>query len=324
MSIMKKKRKSEASREAGLEIGLILARNLLKSNHLHYGYWPADLEVHFSNLRKAQENYATFLLSHIPTNVRRVLDVGCGSGQLAETLVDTGRHVDCVSPSAYLNAQARQLLGDRSRVFDGPYERFETADRYDLILFSESFQYVNPEQAVEKSLRLLASPGYLLICDFFRKDVPGRSPIGGGHLLDRLYGTLGAHPLEILEDLDLTSETAPTLDVADCLLRDVLHPTIHLGERLLSDRHPLATRILKWSFRRRIDKIHTKYFSGARTGEAFRKYKSYRLLLCRKADGGPAQPSAATPPERLPFDALEPEPQQPQMPSHIQILEDRS
>ena len=321
---MKKRRKSEVSRDVGLEIGLILARNLLKSNHLHYGYWPGGLEVHFTNLRTAQENYASLLLSHVPPGVRRVLDVGCGSGQLAKMLTHAGCHVDCISPSPCLNAQARLLLGDGSCVFDGLYEQFETSNRYALILFSESVQYVNPEQAVEKSLRLLASPGYLLICDFFRKDVPGKSPIGGGHMLDKFYRTLGAHRLEILEDLDLTGEVAPTLDVADCLLRDVLHPTIHLGERLLSDRHPLATRILKWSFRRRIDKLHTKYFTGARTGEAFRKYKSYRLLLCRKAGGEPVQPSATTHPERLPFDAMEPEPQQPQMPSHIQILEDRS
>jgi SAM-dependent methyltransferase len=312
------------SREVGLEIGLICARNLLKSNHLHYGYWPAGLEAHFSNLHAAQENYASLLLSHVPADARRVLDVGCGSGQLARTLTDAGHQVDCVSPSSFLNAQARLLLGDGARVFDGPYEQFETSSRYDLILFGESFQYVNPEQAIEKSLRLLAGPGYLLICDFFRKDVPGKSPIGGGHLLDRLYRTLGAHSLVILEDLDLTAEVAPTLDVADGLLRDVLHPTIHLGERLLRDRHPLATMMLKYLFRRRIGKIHAKYFTGSRTGEAFRKYKSYRLLLCRAAGTGSVQPPGPTPCERLPFDALQAEPRQAQTPFHLQILEDRS
>ncbi len=322
--IMRKSRRSEVSREAGLEIGLILARSLLKSNHLHYGYWPVGLEVHFTNLLAAQENYASLLLSRIPTGVYRVLDVGCGSGQLARMLIDAGRQVDCVSPSPFLNAQARLLLGDRARVFDGPYDEYETSHRYDLILFSESFQYVDPERSIEKSLRLLAAPGYLLICDFFRKDVPGKSPIGGGHLLDRLYRTLGAHPLEIVEDLDLTPETAPTLDLADSLLRDVLHPTIHLGERLLSDRHPLTTRILKCLFHKRIDKIHSKYFTGNRTGEAFRKYKSYRLLLCRTAGEGAAASSEPARSEPLPFDALPPEPRRASMPFHLQLLEDRS
>lgn len=324
MFIMKKSRRSEASREAGLEIGLILARSLLKSNHLHYGYWPAGLEVHFTNLRTAQENYASLLLSHIPAGVRRVLDVGCGSGQLARMLMDAGRQVDCVSPSPFLNAQARGLLGDGARVFDGSYEEYETSRRYDLILFSESFQYVDPQRSIAKSVRLLAASGYLLICDFFRKDVPGKSPIGGGHPLDGFYRTAGAHRLEIVEDLDLTSETAPTLDVANRLLCDVLHPAIHLGERLLRDRHPLATRILNRLFRERIDKIHAKYFSGSRTGEAFRQYKSYRLLLCRTAGEESAASLEPARSEPLPFDALPPEPRQASLPFHLQFWEDRS
>lgn len=321
---MKKKRKSEVSREVGLEIGLVLARNVLKSNHLHYGYWPSGLEVHISNLRTAQENYAAFLLAHIPAGVQRVLDVGCGAGQLAKMLIETGREVDCISPSSYLNAQARQLLGDRSRIFEGSYEQFETSSRYDLILFSESFQYIDPEQAVVKSLRLLASPGHLLICDFFRKNVAGKSPIGGGHSLERFYGTLGTHPLDIVEDLDLTPQTAPTLDVANCLLREVLKPTMDLGERLLNDRYPVATRMLKYLFRRRIDKIRTKYLGGNRTGEVFRMFKSYRLLLCKTAGARPAQWQGPIRPDALPFDAMDPESKPMQVPFYIQKLEERS
>jgi hypothetical protein len=159
-----------------------------------------------------------------------------------------------------------------------------------LILFSESFQYVNLEQAFEKSLHLLPTSGHLLICDFFRKNNPGKSPVGGGHSLEKFYEMLRSRPLELVEDIDLTAEMAPTLDVADCLLREVLKPSIHLGERLLDDRYPVLTRMLKYLFRKRIDKIQRKYFDGNRTGEVFAKFKSYRLLLCKTAHTRSRQP----------------------------------
>ena len=34
-----------SSKEVGLEIGLVISRFLYKTEHLHYGYWPEDLEI---------------------------------------------------------------------------------------------------------------------------------------------------------------------------------------------------------------------------------------------------------------------------------------
>jgi hypothetical protein len=61
-----------------------------------------------------------------------------------------------------------------------------------------------------------------------------------------------------------------------------------------------------------------------RTGDAFRQYRSYCPPGDEPADAGATRQPRANGPERLPFDALEPVPQEASMPMHIQFLEDRS
>jgi len=95
----KKSLKKVSPNEIGLEIGLVLSRFFLNTGHLHFGYWPDDLDVNLNNLKKAQDYHSEKIIHSIPKNVETILDVGSGSGGLAEKLVDNGYHVDCVSPS---------------------------------------------------------------------------------------------------------------------------------------------------------------------------------------------------------------------------------
>ncbi|MEC7729770.1 MAG: hypothetical protein VX497_00660, partial [Candidatus Neomarinimicrobiota bacterium] len=44
--------------EIGLEIGLVLSRFFLNTEHLHFGYWPDDLHVNLENLKKAQDYHS--------------------------------------------------------------------------------------------------------------------------------------------------------------------------------------------------------------------------------------------------------------------------
>jgi len=278
------KRKKADSRDIGLDLGITFSKYFFKTDHLHYGYWTNGLEVDISNLARAQENYANFLMSQIPEKVSAILDVGCGTGKLASRLAAKGYSVDCVSPSKLLTRHARELLGGKSHIYESKYEEVVTEKKYDMILFSESFQYVDMEKAFRQNRAFLNDNGYMLISDFFKTDAKGESPLGGGHFLAEFYKTIEKHPFRLLKDIDITKETAPNLKLVDDFLTQVGVPTWTACLDYLDIKFPLLSKVIKWKFRKKIDKINRKYFSGSRNADNFAVYKSYRFLLYQKTN----------------------------------------
>ncbi len=276
------KPKKVNSREVGLEIGLVFGKYFLGMEHLHYGYWTDGLEVNIHNLSQAQKNYSGFLLSHIPEGTKTILDVGCGNGRFALELINKGYKVDCVSPSSILTGHAQNILRGKSHIFECYYEDLETENRYDLILFSESFQYINLEKALQKSLRLLNKEGYLLICDFFKTNAEGKSMLGGGHRLVKFYDLISQYSFHPIKDIDITKETLPNLKVVSDFFEEVGNPIWDLVLYFLNNNYPLFSRFLQWKYKKKIEKIERKYFSGGRNAENFSIFKSYRLLLYKK------------------------------------------
>jgi len=278
----KQEEKKVDLKNIGLNVGFIMAKHFYNTEYMHYGYWSDGLEVNTNNLFQAQENYANLLLSNIPEGVKSILDVGCGVGKFAEKLLDAGYEVDCVSPSPYLNTQVRRLLGNRSEIFECYFEHIETNKKYDLILFSESYQYIPVKDSLETSLKLLRETGYILIGDFFVKDVEGKSPISGGHNLNRFYKTVRNYPLTNLVDMDITKETALSLDLVNDVLSDVVHPIWDSIAYYLKSNYPLVSKVFTRFYKKKLDKMQYKYFSNATNGKNFSFFKSYRLLLYKK------------------------------------------
>ncbi len=279
-----KKRKKVDSREVGLEIALLLGKHFFKTEHLHYGYWTSDLDIDLLNLPQAQENHSNFIISHIPAKTKTILDVGCGVGRFALRLANMGYHVDGVSPSPAFTKYARDLLEDKSHIFECSFEELQTENRYDVILFSESFQYVNLRKAFQNTLKFLNDGGYILICDFFKTDADGKSALRGGRKLTKFYDIISQYPLKPIKDIDITRETAPNLKIVNDLLTNVGHPIWNLIIHLLNNNYPLFSRGLQWKYGKRIEKINRKYFSGERNAENFTIFKSYRLLLYKKVN----------------------------------------
>lgn len=270
------------SKEAGLEIGLHFFKFFLKSEYLHYGYFTPGLEIDISNFAKAQENYTEMLLSLIPEGVKTILDVGCGSGKIAQKLLDTGYQVDCVSPGNLLTNYVRDLIGSRIELFNCTFQELDTAKKYDLILFSESFQYIPLEDSIKGFLHYTNPNAYILIADFFKTSAPGKSPIGGGHKFTNWENEIKNVKVKELKSMDITRETAPTFDIINKLSMEVIMPAWKIVFLLIEDRFPSFVKFLKWKYKKKLHKLQDKHLTGERNAENFAKFKKYMVYLYQK------------------------------------------
>ena len=277
----KKNSKKVSPNEIGLEIGLVLSRFFLNTEHLHFGYWPDDLEVSLHNLKKAQDYHSEKIIHSIPKNVKTILDVGSGSGGLAEKLIDNGYQVDCVSPSEYLSDSIEQKLKKRVTVYRSTFEDLDLQKKYDLVVFSESFQYVNIKKALNKIPLAVQEKGHVLICDFFRKPGTGTKPLGGGHDWEVFQDNLSDHSFTEIINKDITRETARTYDLINQIIGEVADPVRSLSAKYLDSQYPKGMKFLRWYFKKKIKRINRIYFSGNMTGDMFNKLKTYRVLLYR-------------------------------------------
>ena len=271
-----------SSKKIGLDLGLTIGRFFLNTEDLHYGYWPDYKNATIQNLSKAQEEHSKLIISKIPKNVKSILDVGSGSGNLALKLSNLKYDVDCVIPSPYLANEVALKLNNKNKIHIQKFEKINDDKKYDLILFSESFQYVKINQSLTKMTTMLKPNGYILICDFFKRNIPGKSPLGGGHSWEKFIKNISEYPYKLIHNQDITKETAPTIDLLAKFNNDVLTPMVNMSNEYLIDHYPKILKFFKWKFRKRLNKIYDTYLSGNVNGNNFIKFKQYYLLIYQK------------------------------------------
>jgi SAM-dependent methyltransferase len=92
---------------------------------------------------------------------RTVLDVGAGTGILSEQLLGRGANVLAVEPDPRMAEVAR---GKGVPIEIATFENWHPAERrFDLVVFGQSFHWVNPDIALPKVHRLLPSGGRLAL-----------------------------------------------------------------------------------------------------------------------------------------------------------------
>lgn len=267
------------TKELSLEASYRILKFTTGSEHLHYGLFEPDIPRDFQHLKIAQDRYLERLVELIPAGTRTILDVGAGSGKTAETLIEKGFEVECVTPEHGLARIAEARLAGRAKIHRGRFETVEIPGRYDLVLFSESFQYVPAATALERSIALLNPGGHILISDFFNRAPQPPSPIRGGHDFEQWCALYPQYPLELVSERDITAETAPLHDIAQLASKEVVAPIYENGRTAMRARWPMVSRIGGWIFRKDLEKFARSRLSTDRNGDEFIRGKIYKVYL---------------------------------------------
>lgn len=251
---------------------------VLHLDHLHFGLWEDGDSRDRVGLRNAQQRYVQKLVEWIPSDVRSILDVGCGVGATTEYLAHLGYDVEGLSPDPY----QREVFERRLRRLGVPFHLVRFPDfaprrTYDLVLMSESVQYIWLD-GLFRGLRLTAPGGWLLVSDYFVVD-PDLAVDGSGHQLEKFLRMAETEGLELVRRDDVTEVTAPTLELAERWVERYVLPTLNI----LCERYPRASRIVRRLLpHRRLESLRATLDS-----ERYVRAKRYLFLLYRLPGGKP-------------------------------------
>ncbi len=277
------------TRAIGLDVGAEFAKWLTGSEHMHYGLW-SGLEVNASNLGAAQAAYTEKLFGYLPDGPLSILDIGGGAGETAKKLIALGHRVEIVVPSQSLAERCRANAPEAT-IHQMKFEDLEAEQRFDLCLFSESFQYIPMATALNKALELTKPGGHILIADCFRSDgIAARGKLrtpGGGHPVAQFRETVAALPLEQIALEDITEAVAPSIDLEQALFNVVGTGLARIDTELAAKR-PIArwvlAHLLKLALgRRRLLRLDARLRGRFRTSEAFIQNNRYLITLLRKS-----------------------------------------
>jgi MPBQ/MSBQ methyltransferase len=256
---------------------------MTKSDYLHLGCWNPGEELTMENFLRAQERYITHLISFIPQGVKTILDVGCGVGGNAIRLRKDGYAVEALSP----DPSQREMFIEKTR--DGipfhltRFEDFEARTKYDLVLMSESVQYIKVREGFEKCRQCLKEGGFLLTADYYlKKPLPTENVLSeSGHVEEEYLKAAGEHGFQVIRSEDITPHVAPTLDFGRLIYDSYAKPTIDLIHDALKTRLPILYKVGRFFVGKRITDLF-KYEQLIDSG-LFVEHKRYMVYLFQRS-----------------------------------------
>ncbi|MDH5473051.1 MAG: class I SAM-dependent methyltransferase [Gammaproteobacteria bacterium] len=246
---------------------------ILGLEHLHYGLWEND-PFNMKGLKTAQERYSDHLLSYFPESTKTILDVGAGTGATTEKIQAHGYDIEALSPDPY---QQHLFKNKRHIIFNlCRFQDFKPRKKYDLILMSESCQYI-PMNDLFKNAKVCAPAGYLLINDYFVTKPDNTVMSKSGHNMSLFYQKARDHHFELIKEEDITDQTAVSLDLAKSWIDHYIVPSIDLLTYSFGRKHPKLFKLISWLMRNKLKKLNDQIM--LLDSEHFKRVKRYKIML---------------------------------------------
>ncbi|PAX49848.1 class I SAM-dependent methyltransferase [Brunnivagina elsteri] len=251
------------------------------SSYLHYGYWeplpkPGE-ELNITRLRTAQAAYTEKLFSFLPEGVNTILDVGCGVGGNAVYLRDRGFAVEGLAPDEIQEEKFIQNTQGKVTFHLTRFEDFKSSKQYDLLLFSESSQYVSVDDLAQGAATLLSNGGYLLMADMMRSNGEYKEGIFSNcHVVSELKTALEKAGFNLVKTEDISDAIAPTIDLSIENFRTFGLTTIKYIADVVKIAVPPIHALGSWAFKRWLEKLIVE---GLEAKEIFDNHLCYEIQL---------------------------------------------